>query len=435
MPWTEQPVFFIDFEGGIRLGRARVRHRDAPGRPGDRAHPPLRPDGPHPGEDTEIHGLREEALARCEPFSADWELFAGLRERGPLAAHYAGAENALLKATWPYPRASPDFAQARQPRHRLGPLDRLGAHLLPALPGDRVGPPRVLVAACALQAELDVLAAVHCPPGSARYHAALYDALAGALLLGSLSRIPQLASLTVMQLIALSTLDAKKRGLDRAAGALLAPVDRRNSATGSMPGWRRPSFCRATRAKKPGPGRGSGRRAGPAPGPAGRAIQGRRPASRRAPSPAPRPKARRPRRPPTSGALIRGRIAWTHASWRGQPRPQNTTRAPLWRSRARPAGASASVARRKREARVPAMRSPGCAARRASERPLRTSSAVAPNRKTGMPSGAAAAHTLLIRKGPVDPLAQGRRHAAHLRAQRTGWPSGAARSSELSRAL
>ena len=62
-----------------------------------------------------------------------------------------------------------------------------------------------------LQADLDALAAVHCPGARRRYHAALYDALAGALLLGSLSRHPQLAALTVMQLLALSTLDPGKR--------------------------------------------------------------------------------------------------------------------------------------------------------------------------------------------------------------------------------
>ena len=37
--------------------------------------------------------------------SASW------RERGPLAAHYAGVENGLLKAVCPYPRNSPDFAR------------------------------------------------------------------------------------------------------------------------------------------------------------------------------------------------------------------------------------------------------------------------------------------------------------------------------------
>jgi DNA polymerase-3 subunit epsilon len=135
-----------------------------------------------------------------------------LREKGPFAAHYAGAESSLLRATWPYPRNSPDFAR---PGNRLidwGPwIDsaRIYAQLYPSLESGRL---ESLVAACGLQAELDLLAARHCPEGRRAYHAALYDALAGALLLASLARHPQLGALTVTQILALSTLDGKKRG-------------------------------------------------------------------------------------------------------------------------------------------------------------------------------------------------------------------------------
>jgi DNA polymerase-3 subunit epsilon len=62
-----------------------------------------------------------------------------------------------------------------------------------------------------VQGELDALAAEHCPRDRRRYHAALYDALAGALLLAKLAREPQVAGLTTMQLLALSTLDGAKR--------------------------------------------------------------------------------------------------------------------------------------------------------------------------------------------------------------------------------
>ena len=65
------------------------------------------------------------------------------------------------------------------------------------------------MAACGLQADLDALASAFCPAGRRGYHCALYDALAGAVLLGSLVRQPQLASLTTMQLLALSTMDPK----------------------------------------------------------------------------------------------------------------------------------------------------------------------------------------------------------------------------------
>ena len=67
------------------------------------------------------------------------------------------------------------------------------------------------MAAAGLQAELDALAAGYCPPERRRYHAALYDALAGALLLAALARDPQIAGLSTMQLLALSTLDPERR--------------------------------------------------------------------------------------------------------------------------------------------------------------------------------------------------------------------------------
>jgi DNA polymerase-3 subunit epsilon len=212
MAWTSQPIYFVDFEGNLssgvlefgvvtlvggRVAAARTRLCGATGR--------VR------REDSDIHGLSEADLEGREPFRSEWELFAGLREKGPFAAHYAGAENSLLRAAWPYPRNSPDFARPGQQAIDWGPwIDsaRIYGQLYPKLPTGRL---EALVGACSLQGELDVLASVHCPPGRRRYHAALYDALAGAVLLGSLSRSPQTEALTVPQLLALSTLDPRRR--------------------------------------------------------------------------------------------------------------------------------------------------------------------------------------------------------------------------------
>lgn len=213
MSWTEQPIYFVDFEGsqmsgvleygvvevrGARLGATYTRLCQATGR--------VRP------EDTATHGLDERAVALWPPFADEWEFFAGLRERGPLAAHYAGTENALLKSVWPYPRNSPDFARPGERIIEWGPwIDsaRLYAQLYPQLGSGRL---EAVVAACGLQAELDALAARHCPAGRAHYHAALYDALGGALLLSTLAKDARVANLSVMQLLALSTLDPDKRG-------------------------------------------------------------------------------------------------------------------------------------------------------------------------------------------------------------------------------
>jgi DNA polymerase III epsilon subunit-like protein len=212
MRWTEQPIFFIDFEGSHASGVLEYGVVTLLGGRVTSTQTRLcAPAGRVRAEDTLVHGLREESLAGCAPFSADWELFARTREKGPFAAHYAGAENALLKSVWPYPRSSPDFARPGATLAEWGPwIDsaRIYAQLYPGLESGRL---ESLVAACGLQAELDALAGAHCPPGRVRYHAALYDALAGALLLGSLSRHEQIASLTVMQLLAISTLDPARR--------------------------------------------------------------------------------------------------------------------------------------------------------------------------------------------------------------------------------
>lgn len=212
MSWIDQPIFFVDFEGsrgsgvleygvvGLLRGEIVQTNTRLCGATGS-----VRP------EDTAVHGLRPEMLASRRPFVDEWEFFADLRERGPLAAHYAGVENGLLKSIWPYPRNSPDFARPGERVIDWGPwVDsaRLYAQLYPALDCGRL---EALVVACGLQPELEREAQRHCPAERRHYHAALYDALAGALLLARLARDSQVAGLSMMQLLALSTLDPQKR--------------------------------------------------------------------------------------------------------------------------------------------------------------------------------------------------------------------------------
>ena len=68
-----------------------------------------------------------------------------------------------------------------------------------------------LVVRNGLQRELEAAARRHCPPERRRYHAALYDALAGALLLRALLRRPELAQATIPWLLQMSTPDGDKR--------------------------------------------------------------------------------------------------------------------------------------------------------------------------------------------------------------------------------
>ncbi|MBL9213224.1 MAG: 3'-5' exonuclease [Opitutaceae bacterium] len=210
--WSDQPIFFVDFEGSrtsgiLEYGVVTVLRGEVVD-----AHTRLcRPTGRVRPEDTAVHGLEPAVLAERAPFTEEWDFFAGLRERGPLAAHYAGVENALLKSVWPYPRSSPDFARPGEWVVDWGPwIDsaRVYAQLFPTLDSGQLA---AVVSAFGLEPELERAAAVHCPSGRRQYHCALYDALAGALLLARLARDPQLAGLTLLQVLALSTLDPVKR--------------------------------------------------------------------------------------------------------------------------------------------------------------------------------------------------------------------------------
>jgi DNA polymerase-3 subunit epsilon len=212
MSWTEQTIFFLDFEGSrgsgvVEYGMVGLRG----GRVVETKTRLCRPTGLIRPEDTAVHGLRPEMTAESPLLAEDWDSFAGWRERGPFAAHYAGVENSLLKAVWPYPRSSPHFGKPGERVVDWGPwLDsaRLYAQFFPHHTSGNL---KSLIVASGLQAELDALALAHCPAGRRGFHAALYDALAGALLLLALGRDPRFAPLSLARLLALSTLDPGKR--------------------------------------------------------------------------------------------------------------------------------------------------------------------------------------------------------------------------------
>ena len=213
MSWADTPIHFLDFEGNaaagiIEFGVVTLRG----GEIAETRTQLCRALGRVAPEDTAVHGLTEALLRPAAPFKDEWGYFAGLREGGPLAAHFAHAENFLLKGVWAYPRSAPDFARPGRTTTEWGPwidTGRLYPQFFPQL-GD--GKLEELVVACGLQAELDTLAGQHCPAGRRQYHAALYDALGGALLLRALLKRPELAAATIPWLLQMSTLDAGKRG-------------------------------------------------------------------------------------------------------------------------------------------------------------------------------------------------------------------------------
>jgi DNA polymerase-3 subunit epsilon len=211
--WPEQLIHFVDFEGstvsgileygivscrGGEIVAARGRVCRAVGR--------IRP------EDAALHGLDAARTGGCAPFSDDFEIFAAARESGPLAAHFANAENTLIKAVWPYARLGPDFSReegAVSPD--WGPWVDTGRLYPQARGGGASAKLADLIASESLQGRLDEWAEQVCAPDRRRYHAALYDALAGALLLMRLAETPGWGDKSLRWLLEHSTLDAGRR--------------------------------------------------------------------------------------------------------------------------------------------------------------------------------------------------------------------------------
>ena len=211
--WTDQLIHFVDFEGSTVSGILEYGVASLVGGEIVAARGRLcRATGRVRAEDVAVHGLDAEATAGAAPFGEDFEVFAALRGSGPLAAHFANAENTLIKSAWPYARSARDFSREEGTSTAdWGPWIDTG-RLYPQARG--AGSPAKLgelVAAEGLQERLDALATEICPAGRRRYHAALYDALAGALLLARLAEAPGWGDKSLRWLLEHSTLDAGRR--------------------------------------------------------------------------------------------------------------------------------------------------------------------------------------------------------------------------------
>ena len=147
-----------------------------------------RPRRPVPREELALCRLRPASLAGADPFSSHWERLVAARSEGPFGAHGAGTEHGLLVDAFPFPPTSPDPRPNFPPAASWGPwVDtlRIARQLRPGLPGYSLDH---LILSEGIGPELEKLAAVWCPTGRAQRHAALYDAIAAALLLTAWQR-------------------------------------------------------------------------------------------------------------------------------------------------------------------------------------------------------------------------------------------------------
>jgi len=186
-PWSACPIHVVDFEGSPRTGVVEFGVATLLGGEVVGASTSLHaPRSPIPAIDTQCHGLGERDLRGLRPFEAAWEHWVSLRRSGLFAAHNATVEAGLLRGTWPRPSAVPSFVGETTSVAEWGPwVDtcRLARAWAPTLGDYRLSS---LVAVLRLGPRLEALASEHCPPGRRRYHCALYDALAAALVLRAL---------------------------------------------------------------------------------------------------------------------------------------------------------------------------------------------------------------------------------------------------------
>ncbi len=201
-PWSAVPIHVVDFEGSGRTGVVEYGVATLLGGEVVSASTRLHAARvPVPSIDTQCHGLGAKDLKGHPPFESEWDHWVSLRRTGVLAAHNASVESGLLRGTWLRPSVVPSFVGETTAVAEWGPwIDtcRLARAWAPSLGDFRLGS---LVSVLRLAPRLDALAAEHCPPHRRRYHCALYDALAAALVLRALCGLEGRSSAPLSQLV------------------------------------------------------------------------------------------------------------------------------------------------------------------------------------------------------------------------------------------
>ncbi|MDX2110108.1 MAG: 3'-5' exonuclease [Verrucomicrobiota bacterium] len=200
--WDEVPLHIIDFEGHRSYGVIEFGVVTLLGGHIQSSYTRLcRPQGVIPRDDTRLHGLTASSTGNTAPFGEEWGRFVELRRSGILGAHYASFESSLLKSIWAYPPFCPDFLKHGTEKADWAPwLDtcRMAARVFPGRASYQL---ETLVRDLGLQPTLDDLAESLCPLRRRRYHAALYDALAAAILLLHCMDQPEWRSVTLHALM------------------------------------------------------------------------------------------------------------------------------------------------------------------------------------------------------------------------------------------
>jgi DNA polymerase-3 subunit epsilon len=199
--WSQLPLHVIDFEGSSKTGVIESGVVTLQGgeivSARSRLHTPRLP---VPAVDTQCHGLSDHNFKETSPFEADWDFWLNLRAGGLFIAHHAAVESRLLRDTWPRPAAVPAFISEEMVAD-WGPwIDscRLARAWMPSLGEYKLS---ILIQRLKLSDRLNQWAERYCPSDRRRFHCALYDALASALIIRALCSLEGRTHLPLAQLI------------------------------------------------------------------------------------------------------------------------------------------------------------------------------------------------------------------------------------------
>lgn len=211
MFWQNVPIHILDFEGSAVSGIVEYGFATLLGGKVIDARTRLcGVSAPIPADESDVHGIFDEDVAGLAPVENDWNVFSGLRRSGLFGSHHAPAEIGMLATVWSVPGKVPDFSIVGNPSvNSWGPwIDtcRIAKTWFPHERSHKLG---TLVERFEIGERVEATARRFCPKNRARYHCALYDAIAAAELLVNMCEHPAFARAEILDLVAAST-SAKK---------------------------------------------------------------------------------------------------------------------------------------------------------------------------------------------------------------------------------
>ncbi|MBO6103380.1 MAG: hypothetical protein J6P03_09045 [Opitutales bacterium] len=129
-----------------------------------------------------LTGISNAEASKHPPFESFAETFISMRQNGLFAAHNFSAEDSMLRSHIPSPGRVKNFLDSSETLSWAPWLDSIAfaKFLDGALQSLKLSS---AASALGITAELDARAAALCPAGRAKWHCALYDALACALII------------------------------------------------------------------------------------------------------------------------------------------------------------------------------------------------------------------------------------------------------------